>query len=134
MKKILIVSMLVFFSGCCSENEKLKDEVGQSFKKTTHATGFVSGTGCLKGSECLSGICEGEGCGDKKGVCVSGTRMCTRDLRPYCGCDDKTFFASGSCPARRFQKKGPCKVGDKPFSQPVIKIPSTQKANTNESK
>lgn len=64
---------------------------------------------CERGVECQSGICEGEGCNvNRKGTCMSRNRSCTRDLRAYCGCDGKTFRASGSCPGRRFSSRQAC--------------------------
>jgi hypothetical protein len=65
------------------------------------------GTPCDVGSECESGVCEGEGC-DAPGVCKPAQRPCTKDLREYCGCDGKTFRGSGSCPGSRFSKRGAC--------------------------
>lgn len=70
------------------------------------------GASCASGLECASGICEGEGCTDDAlGTCMPRGRMCTKDLRPYCGCDGVTFRDSGSCPMRRFQHRGPCEGG-----------------------
>lgn len=65
------------------------------------------GSACNDGSECESGVCEGEAC-DAPGVCKPAQRPCTKDLREYCGCDGKTFQGSGSCPGSRFSKRGPC--------------------------
>ena len=72
--------------------------------------GLAAGTPCSAGDQCQSGICEGQGCGaDAKGpVCAPYGRMCTKDLRPYCGCDGQTFQSSGSCPGRPFASRGPC--------------------------
>jgi hypothetical protein len=67
------------------------------------------GAACLSADECLSGICEGQGCGDDQpGVCVDGPRACTRDLATYCGCDGQVFQTSGSCPNRRYAHRGAC--------------------------
>jgi hypothetical protein len=64
---------------------------------------------CLSGAECPSGVCEGVGCGeDTPGTCAPELRACTFDLRPYCGCDGKTFQSSGSCPGARYLHTGPC--------------------------
>jgi hypothetical protein len=69
----------------------------------------ADGASCLAASECSSGKCEGEGCGPATpGTCVPTSRACTRDLRPYCGCDGKTFRTSGSCAGQRYAKKGEC--------------------------
>ena len=64
---------------------------------------------CLTGADCPSGVCEGIGCDDDHpGVCAEDMRACTRDLRPYCGCDGQTFLAGGNCPMQRYRNKGPC--------------------------
>src|SRR5207244_3567304 len=69
----------------------------------------ADGAPCQAANECASGICEGEGCGaGAAGVCVAKHRSCTKDRRPYCGCDGATFLASGSCAGRRYQAKGSC--------------------------
>lgn len=65
---------------------------------------------CESGSECASGICEGQGCTpERKGICMARNRSCTRDLRTYCGCDGQTFRGSGSCPGRRYSARSACK-------------------------
>lgn len=69
----------------------------------------ADGAACAAGADCKSGICEGQGCGDAKGVCVSKKRACTADLRAYCGCDGVTFRGSSSCPGRRYAARGECK-------------------------
>ncbi len=66
------------------------------------------GATCDLASECASGICEGQGCGTNEGVCGATDRMCTRDLRPYCGCDGQMFNASGNCPGKRYSARGAC--------------------------
>lgn len=66
------------------------------------------GQACFTSAECASGVCEGLGCEATPGKCAPQRRGCTRDLRTYCGCDGKTFRASGSCPGRRFASYGAC--------------------------
>jgi hypothetical protein len=69
----------------------------------------ADGGSCLSGEDCVSGICEGLGCGeDAPGVCQPRQRPCTRDLRPYCGCDGQTFRTSGSCPGKRYASRDVC--------------------------
>lgn len=66
-------------------------------------------TACLSDADCGDGVCEGQGCGaDQPGTCVAKNRMCTRDSRPYCGCDGQTFRGSGTCPGRRYAHEGEC--------------------------
>ena len=88
------------------------DPVASAGGKTPAGSGkgVRDGGACDSGDQCASGICEGQGCGaDKKGVCMSQNRRCTRDLRAYCGCDGQTFRASGSCPGRRYSARAACK-------------------------
>ncbi len=69
----------------------------------------VAGVSCQQGSECESGTCEGLGCDEASpGKCAPAKRMCTMDLRTFCGCDGKTFQGSGSCPKHRYKAAGPC--------------------------
>jgi hypothetical protein len=70
----------------------------------------ATGDACETAADCESGTCEGAGCGDRKGVCAAAARACTKDARPYCGCDGKTFIASGRCPGKRFQYSGECRA------------------------
>ena len=70
---------------------------------------------CRSSADCASGVCEGVGCDDDHpGLCVQLARACTRDLRPYCGCDGQTFFSGGNCPMRRYQHPGPCAEAAEP--------------------
>jgi hypothetical protein len=67
------------------------------------------GEACLVDGDCDSGVCEGQGCGDDApGTCAKPARKCTRDRRPFCGCDGATFLTSGSCPGRRYAHPGKC--------------------------
>ena len=69
----------------------------------------ADGTACLEHTDCESGVCEGLGCGpDAPGTCARIQRPCTRDARPFCGCDGVTFFTSSSCPRKRYQSAGAC--------------------------
>ena len=81
--------------------------------------GVADGGACLAATDCQSGVCEGEGCGDDTpGVCVASNRACTRDLRPYCGCDGQTFRTSGSCPGRRYSSRTMCEGDQGPMMPP----------------
>jgi hypothetical protein len=68
----------------------------------------ANGDSCSAPSDCASGICEGEGCGEGGGTCASNERICTLDYVEYCGCDGETFGGSGNCPGQRYQSTGPC--------------------------
>lgn len=82
---------------------------GRRFASAGKCAPRPDGAACLDGAECASGVCEGQGCdAGAPGTCASARRPCTRDRRPYCGCDRKTFFGSGSCPGRRYAAKGEC--------------------------
>lgn len=69
---------------------------------------------------CDPGVCEGVGCPGERlgtmgwnavtptGYCVMTRRRCANDRIAYCGCDGKTFYASSTCPKRRFVSVGAC--------------------------
>ena len=65
---------------------------------------------------------EAEGCGPGQGKCAPKERQCTLDLRPYCGCDGKTFQSGGTCPRARYSKKGACD-GDPAGAPKTLKKP-----------
>ncbi len=67
------------------------------------------GASCAEAEECESGVCEGLGCtANAPGTCAPEKRACTRDRRPYCGCDGETFWTSSSCVGRRYARAGTC--------------------------
>jgi hypothetical protein len=78
-------------------------------------TGGADGSPCLAASDCASGTCEGQGCGDDQpGECKPAVRPCTRDYRPFCGCDGQIFRGSSSCPGQRFASRNECTASPKP--------------------
>lgn len=68
----------------------------------------AEGTPCTSAADCAQGeMCTGpEGC-DVAWTCQP-SRACTRDLRPYCGCDGRTIHGSGSCPPAPYSRRGEC--------------------------
>ncbi len=69
----------------------------------------AQGAACTTNDDCgAEQVCEGQGCDAGQGVCQPKQRMCTRDLKTYCGCDGKTFQNSGSCPGARYSAEGAC--------------------------
>lgn len=57
---------------------------------------------CDRGDHC--------GRGDQSGICTTRPQICTRDYRPVCGCDDKTYGNRCSAHAAGVSVKadGPC--------------------------
>ena len=67
------------------------------------------GEACHGGSDCESGVCEGEGCGGSQpGKCVAASRACSGGEEFFCGCGGQSFRAPGDCPGQRFARKGQC--------------------------
>jgi hypothetical protein len=72
--------------------------------------GGIAGFGCAAGGYCsypAEALC---GAADQSGVCTSVPDVCTQELAPVCGCDDKTY--PNACHAARasvsVRKKGEC--------------------------
>lgn len=72
------------------------------------STLVADGAACDSSSDCASGLCEGEGCGEGQGVCVAKVRTCTKDIAVFCACDGQSFHGSSSCPGGRFASRGAC--------------------------
>ncbi len=63
---------------------------------------------CLRGDQCRSGVCEGEGCdAAHPGTCRPAGEGCAQMAVQYCGCDGKSF-GSSPCPGRRYAHVGGC--------------------------
>lgn len=70
--------------------------------------GGLGGGACPAGQFCdQPGHC---GAGDQTGTCAARPEVCTRDYRPVCGCDGKTYGNSCSAHAAGVSVKadGPC--------------------------
>lgn len=71
---------------------------GECEKQQGEVCGGIRGLRCPEGQFCdlPAGMCEGA---DLEGVCADRPEVCTRDYRPVCGCNGKTY--GNDCERRR---------------------------------
>ena len=110
---VLAVACLAVLTGCPPTGAPTPIPPGPG-PGSGYQSGAPLGGACDDGSDCASGLCEGQGCGAAGGHCADPARVCTADVVAYCGCDGVTFDGSSSCPGRRYASTGACAAAGLP--------------------
>ena len=99
-------SMLILLCAC---NGAPAPEAPQATTKPESAP-------CDAGTDCESGVCQGQGCAGSSagngGRCMPPTQRCLRNRIAFCGCDGVTFYAASNCPLRTYRYSGVCEASE----------------------
>lgn len=91
MNNIFRIFSLLFFSivlTACGNSDSGTPPPGSG--SGPKACGGLAGIACEDGQYCDMGAVQC-GAADGMGVCREKPQACTREYRPVCGCDDKTY-------------------------------------------
>src|SRR5215207_4098174 len=96
----LLASTLAFAlttSACVTGNSSSEHGSSPSRAAPETRAAPIAADACTESKACLGAVCVGTGC-DQPWRCDPTPRVCKDDVEPFCGCNGKTFYTSGTCP------------------------------------